>query len=123
MTDMIAPIRALLPVYASLWRPTSTQQKPPAQYCTYTAMTVPSAYMDDLIYAWDEYIYLNLWSATDPEPMAARIRAAMRADGWEFTEESTNLQGSANLEGYAADPEKYLIGWTWKRYREEEVNA
>lgn len=118
MRDLIDPIRELLPVYAATWRPTAGLN-PPQQYCTYTSMTVPAWYLDDQIAAWDEYVYLNLWSQTDPEPMAARIRENMFSAGWELGEESTNLQGSGvNLEGYSTNPEMYLIGWTWKRYRE-----
>lgn len=63
-----------IPVIAGVWRATSAQQNPPAQYCVYSTTTTEAAHEDDHPSLYRTYVYLNLWSDIDPTEMRLRIR-------------------------------------------------
>ena len=60
------------------------------------------------------YVYLNLWSLTDPTDAAKAVRRAMRAAGFAMMEESDK---GYNHPAYNVDANLFTVGWTWV-YRE-----
>ena len=77
-----------IPVYAGVWRATSQNQNPPEQYVVYSTTTTEAAHEDDHPSMYRTYVYMNLWSDSDPIPMRDRIRASMYAAGFTMVEES-----------------------------------
>ena len=77
-----------IPVYAGVWRAATAQQNPPAQYCVYSTTTTEAAHEDDHPSRYRTYVYLNLWSDSDPTAMRRTIRSAMYAAGFGMVEES-----------------------------------
>lgn len=73
-----------IPVMAGVWRATSANQNPPAQYAVYSTTTTEAAHQDDRVKAYRTYVYLNLWSDIDPTDTADRIRAAMYDAGFSW---------------------------------------
>lgn len=77
-----------IPVMAGVWRATSPNQNPPAQYAVYSTTTTEDAHQDDQVQSFRTYVYLNLWSDIDPTETANQIRRAMYAAGFFMVEES-----------------------------------
>ena len=77
-----------IPVYAGIWRATSPNQNPPEQYCVYSTTTTEGSHHDDHVTSFRTFVYLNLWSDTDPTDMADTIRMAMYQYGFTMVEES-----------------------------------
>ncbi|MDO4548831.1 MAG: hypothetical protein Q4D04_12075, partial [Clostridia bacterium] len=77
-----------IPIYAGVWRATSPNQNPPPQYAVYSTTTTEASHHDDCVTSYRTYVYLNLWSDSDPTDMAGTIRAAMYAAGFTMVEES-----------------------------------
>ena len=77
-----------IPVFAGIWRATSSDQNPPVQYVVYSSTTTENSHEDDHVTSFRTYVYLNLWSDIDPTEMANRIREAMYSYGFSILEES-----------------------------------
>ena len=59
-----------IPVMAGVWRATSPNQNPPAQYVVYSTTKSEDAHQDDHVQSFRTYVYLNLWSDIDPTEAA-----------------------------------------------------
>lgn len=99
-----------IPVYAGVWRATSQNQNPPEQYVVYSTTTTEAAHEDDHPSMYRTYVYMNLWSDSDPTPMRDRIRARMYAAGFTMVEESDK---GYNQPAYDTATRQYTIQWTW----------
>lgn len=99
-----------IPVYAGVWRAVSDDQNPPEQYCVYSTTTVEAAHEDDHPSLYRTYVYLNLWSDTDPTLMRKRIRKAMYKAGFGMVEESDK---GYNQPAYDTATRQYTVQWTW----------
>ena len=97
-------------VYAGVWRATSQNQNPPEQYVVYSTTTTEAAHEDDHPSMYRTYVYMNLWSDSDPIPMRDRIRARMYAAGFSMVEESDK---GYNQPAYDTATRQYTIQWTW----------
>jgi hypothetical protein len=107
--DALAPTG--IPAFAGAWKPTETQPSAPAQYLVYTTLTAEDEHWDDLLRRCRVYVYLNLWSETDPTAVISAVRAAMRRGGFALVEESDD---------YDADARRTRVSWTWVIRTEEE---
>ena len=99
-----------IPVMAGVWRATSANPNPPAQYAVYSTTTTESAHQDDRVTAYRTYVYLNLWSDTDPTDTTDRIRAAMYDAGFFMVEESDK---GYNQPAYDTATTQFTVQWTW----------
>ncbi len=104
-----------IPVMAGIWRATTSEQSSPAQYVVYSTTKTESSFQDDRVTSYRTYVYLNLWSETDPTDMAARIRSAMYAAGFAMVEESDK---GYNQPSYDSATKQYTVQWTWCLYEE-----
>ena len=107
-----------IPVMAGIWRATTAEQNSPAQYVVYSTTKTEASHQDDRVTSYRTYVYLNLWSETDPTDMAARIRNAMYAAGFAMIEESDK---GYNQPAYDAATKQYTVQWTWC-LREDVIN-
>ena len=98
-----------IPVFAGIWRSDSMNQNAPVQYCVYSTTTTEAAHEDDQPSIYRTYVYLNLWSDTDPTEMRYRIRAAMYAAGFGMIEESDK---GYNQPSYDTATRQYTVQWT-----------
>ena len=98
------------PVYAGVWRPTSSAQNPPEQYLVYSTTTTEDAHQDDQVVAFKTFVYLNLWSDYDPTDTAALVRNAMYAAGFALVEESDK---GYNQPAYDSATRQFSVQWTW----------
>lgn len=99
-----------IPVMAGVWRATGPNQNPPAQYVVYSTKTTEEFHYDDHVASLRTFVYLNLWSTTDPTEMADRIRAAMYAAGFFIVEETDK---GYNQPAYDTATRHYAVIWTW----------
>jgi len=99
-----------IPVLAGVWRATTPNQNPPPQYVVYSTTRTEDAYHDDAVISYRAYVYMNLWSDTDPTEMADRIRQAMYASDFWMVEESDR---GYNMPAYDTATKQYSIQWTW----------
>ncbi len=99
-----------IPVYAGVWRASGADQNPPAQYVVYSTTTAEAAHEDDRPSLYRTYVYLNLWSETDPTEMRYAIREAMYAAGFGMVEESDK---GYNQPAYDTATRSYTVQWTW----------
>ena len=99
-----------VPVFAGIWRPTSSGQNPPGQYMVYSTTTTEDAHQDDTVVSYKTFVYLNLWSDGDPTDAAAKVRAAMYAAGFAMIEESDK---GYNQPAYDTATRQYTVQWTW----------
>ena len=97
-------------VIAGVWRATSPDQNPPAQYVVYSTTKTEDSFHDDTVTSYRTYVYMNLWSDTDPTEMAGRIRQAMYAADFWMGEESDR---GYNMPSYDTATKQYTIQWTW----------
>lgn len=106
-----------IPVFAGVWRSTSSNPNPPVQYVVYSTTKTEAAHHDDGVTAYRTYVYLNLWSDIDPTAMADIIRQAMYAANFTMVEESDK---GYNQPAYDTATHQYTVQWTWCLY--EDVN-
>ena len=106
----LASLMPDVPVMAGVWRATSEKQNPAEQYVVYSTTTTEAAAADDGITYFRTYVYLNLWSDTDPTDMADLIRSAMYAAGFAMVEESDK---GYNQPAYDTATRQYTVQWTW----------
>ena len=99
-----------IPVLVGVWRATSINPNPPAQYAVYSTTTTEASHQDDRVASYRTYIYLNLWSDDDPTDMAGIIRNAMYASGFAMIEESDK---GDNQPSYDTATRQYTVQWTW----------
>lgn len=99
-----------IPVYAGVWRASTANQNPPAQYVVYSTATAEAAHEDDKPSVYRTYVYLNLWSDSDPTEMRRTIREAMYAAGFGMVEESDK---GYNQPAYDTATRQYTVQWTW----------
>lgn len=99
-----------IPVIAGVWRATSANQNPPKQYVVYSSTATESSHADDHVTSIRTYVYLNLWSESDPTSMANKIRSAMYAAGFSMLEESDK---GYNQPAYDTATRTYTVQWTW----------
>lgn len=99
-----------IPVMVGVWRASSAKQNPPTQYVVYSTTTTEGSFQDDYVSSTRTYVYLNLWSDTDPSEMADRIRAAMYAYGFFMVEESDK---GYNQPAYDTATRQFTVQWTW----------
>ena len=99
-----------IPVFAGVWRATSSSPNPPVQYAVYSTTKTEASHHDDQVTSYRTYVYLNLWSDTDPTEMAGRIRQAMYAAGFSMVEESDK---GYNQPAYDTATKQYTVQWTW----------
>lgn len=69
------------PVYWLKW---SGDSSPPAAYITFQTMNTGDAYADDALDERVHFVYLDIFSETDPYTIMAAVRSAMTTAG--FTE-------------------------------------
>ena len=110
-------LKAIIPTYQSVWKPTKTVSSIPDQYAVYTTMTTEADHDDDHVVAYNHYVYLNLWSKTDPTSMAGTIRTAMYGAGFAMDEESTSE------DSYEDTANMYGVHWTWYLQSEADDNG
>lgn len=76
----------------------------------YSTTTTEAAHEDDHPSLFRTYVYLNLWSDTDPSQMRKTIRDAMYAAGFGMIEESDK---GYNQPAYDTATRQYTVQWTW----------
>ena len=99
-----------IPVIAGIWRPTSPNQNPPKQYVVYSTTTTEAMHEDDQPSCYRTFVYLNLWSDSDPTDMRYAIRESMYAAGFGMVEESDK---GYNMPAYDSATGQYAVQWTW----------
>lgn len=104
-----------IPVFAGIWRATSSNPNPPPQYVVYSTTAKEETHFDDRVIAIKTFVYLNLWSSGDPTLMAALVRSAMYAAGFGMIEETDR---GYNETAYDTSTRMYTIHWTWSLYEE-----
>ena len=104
-----------IPVLAGIWRATSPDQNPPVQYVVYSSTTTENSHQDDHVTSFRTYVYMNLWSDTDPTDTADMIRTLMYTYGFYMIEESDK---GYNQPAYDAATRQFTVQWTWV-WREE----
>ena len=109
-----------IPVIAGVWRASGANQNPPPQYCVYSTTTVEAEHEDDHPSRYRTYVYLNLWSETDPTEMRYAIRNAMYRHGFSMVEESDK---GYNQPSYDTATRQYTVQWTWCWSQEVHVDA
>lgn len=108
-----------IPVMAGVWRATSRDPNPPSQYVVYSSTMTEDAHEDDHVASFRTYVYLNLWSDSDPTEMARRIRKAMYAAGFSVLEESDK---GYNQPSYDTATRHYTVQWTFCLYEEADLS-
>lgn len=115
MRQVQEALRGIIAVSQDVYRPNSADMSTPAEYAVYVTSTTEDEHWDDEARSLKTFVYMNLWSRTDPTEKARAIRQAMRAAGFNMAEESTgNTRGEAN---YAEGSKYFCVSWTWV-YRE-----
>ena len=109
-----------IPVFAGVWRATSSDQNPPVQYVVYSSTTTENSHEDDHVTSFRTYIYMNLWSDIDPTDMADTIRETMYNHGFTILEESDK---GYNMPAYDTATRQYTVQWTWVLYQEKSYAA
>jgi hypothetical protein len=99
-----------VPVFVGVWRATTSSPNPPPQYAVYSTTQTEASHHDDRVTSYRTYVYLNLWSDSDPTETASRIRAAMYAADFSMVEESDK---GYNQPAYDTATKQYTIQWTW----------
>lgn len=111
MKQVQAALRDIgIPVIAGVWRAATSDLNPPPQYCVYSTVTTEGSHQDDRVTSFRTFVYLNLWSDSDPTAMADTIRAAMYRYGFAMVEESDK---GYNQPAYDTATRQYTVQWTW----------
>ena len=104
-----------IPVFAGIWRATSSNPNAPEQYLVYSTTTKEETHYDDQVIARRTYVYLNLWSISDPTATKERVRQMMYAAGFGMVEESDK---GYNQPAYDSQTRLFSVQWTWSLYEE-----
>ena len=108
-----------IPVFAGIWRATSSNPNAPEQYLVYSTTTKEETHYDDRVIATRTFVYLNLWSVGDPTATAALVRNAMYTAGFGMVEETDR---GYNEPGYDVGTRMYTVQWTWSLHKEVSCN-
>lgn len=108
IVSALKPIDA--PVYWIKW---AGDTNPPAKYFTFQTVSSPVTYADDKHHARQHYVYLDLFSETDPYAHVSKVREAMEGAG--FVEVDFGDVGQETMS--VTELADYHISWTWS-YRE-----
>lgn len=104
-----------IPVMAGVWRSDSITQTSPEQYVVYSTTMSECAHEDDAASCRRTFVYMNLWSNTDPTEMADTIRQAMYDADFYLVEETDR---GYNQPAYDTATRTYTVFWTWVCYDE-----
>ena len=99
-----------IPVMAGVWRSDSITQTSPEQYVIYSTTMSEYAHEDDAASCRRTFVYMNLWSNTDPTDMADTIRQAMYDADFYLVEETDR---GYNQPAYDPATRTYTVQWTW----------
>ncbi|MBE5799353.1 MAG: hypothetical protein E7321_05310 [Clostridiales bacterium] len=116
--EALAPIMLGVPVMAGIWRPTGGKQKQPDQYIVYSTMRTEHFHYDDALAEYKIFVYMNLWSDSDPTETAERVRNLMRKAGFALVSESDR---GYNEPAYDYATRAFTVQWTWS-YIEEATD-
>lgn len=112
----LAPLMASgIPVYAGAWRPTTESQVPPDQYIVYSTTTSENFAADDTVLEHRTFVYMELWSQSDPSETIEDVRELMYAAGFGMKEESDK---GYNQPSYDYHTKNYNMSWTWTYNKE-----
>lgn len=115
--DAMRPvIESGIPCQEGIWRATGIDQNPPPQYVIYSSTVSEKRHCDDMVLVYQTYVYMNLWSKTDPTDAKFAIRKAMYDAGFSIVSESTK---GYNQPAYDHYTHQYTVQWTWCRFSEE----
>jgi hypothetical protein len=103
-----------IPAFALAWRSTPQHPTAPDLYIVYTTMTTETEHWDDTLRRYRVYVYLNIWSKTDPTAAKLSVREAMRTAGFALVEES---------DSYGEETDSYHIASTWLLIKEAESHG
>ena len=115
--EALASIMPAIPVQAGIWRPSAGRQNPPAQYIVYSTMRKEYFHCDDSVEQEQTFVYMSLWSDTDPTETANTVRALMRAAGFALVSETDR---GYNEPAYDYATRSFTVQWTWSII--EDVN-
>lgn len=111
MRQVQEALRGIIAVSQDVYRPGDAAQDAAGQFAVYVTSTTEDEHWDDEARSLKTFVYMNLWSRTDPTEKAREIRRAMRAAGFGMAEETTgNTKGEAR---YAEGPKYFCVSWTW----------
>ena len=99
-----------IPVMRGIWRQTDEAVAAPDQYVVYSVSTKPDEEYDDHIRSMQSYVYMNLWSTSDPYDAIQKIRQAMFDYGFGCIEESDR---GYNQPAYDTYSHRFCMAWTW----------
>lgn len=99
-----------IPVYVGVWRSSAANQNPPSQYVVYSTTTSEADHEDDHPSRYRTFVYMNLWSDSDPTDMRYAIRQAMYDAGFGMIEESDK---GYNQPAYDTATRQFTVQWTW----------
>ncbi len=97
-------IKTGIPSSFAVWRSEDGRVDPPEAYITHTQMRVEESHADDSVQEHRLFAYVNLWCKGNPNALAAKVRAAMYADGWSMAEEQQE---------YVHEAKMNRVSWTW----------
>lgn len=95
------------PVYWLKWAGDSS---PPAAYITFQTVNRPDLFSDDALDEREHFVYLEIFSETDPYTIAASVRTAMASAG--FSEEDMRDVGQNS--NSATELKDYHISFTFQ---------
>ena len=111
MRQVQEALKGIIAVSQDVYRPGDAARDAAGQYAVYVTSTTEDEHWDDEARSLKTFVYMNLWSRTDPTEMAKTIRKAMKAAGFSMAEEST---GGTNGEAdYAEGTKRFCVSWTW----------
>lgn len=116
----LASLMPTIPVQAGIWQPTAEHQKAPSQYIVYSTTTTESRHADNGCIEEHTFVYMNLWSQTDPSATAQRVRTLMRAANFAMEEESDK---GYNQPAYDYKTRGFTVQWTWVYRRCYDANT
>lgn len=109
-----------IPVSRGIARPADGSGRIPSQYVVYSMTTNEYDHSDDLCTTYKTFVYMNLWSASDPTEMAATIRKCMYAAGFTIQEESDK---GYNQPSYSTASNLFNIEWVWIYIQDVDMQA
>ena len=109
-----------IPVSRGIARPADGTQKIPPQYVVYSMTTNEVSHSDDMCTSYKTFVYMNLWSESDPSGMAAAVRKCMYAAGFAIQEESDK---GYNQPSYNTASNLFNIEWVWTYHQDVDMQA
>ena len=106
-TVMTALSAITTPKYWIKWK---GDTNPPAQYITFQSVNRPEFSADDELQERAHFVYLDIFSETDPYATAALVRAAMEAAGFNEIE----MRDVGQLANSITERQDYHIAFTFE---------